>query len=280
MFHGVPGKPGCMVLMYKCEECNSVPVSDLCWSVTKGHGKGSGWWCTKCGHMWDGNKQGSYLLGIQVDVAVDSVQYFQTTPPPQECASFIEVRKLATNCINLNLPLTVKATSPEFAQQCVALVKRDNKLQSFSTPDLLKCVVNARTMGPLYDLTKWLPNYRLVEDDSNFTLKSTDWGREEQYYDLSRLPAEKQHQFMAESEWFAICNLVFDTLTIAESTGYGCSIEVETSLVGNGKKAKMSRDIMSAVSIKKTGCYPRHLGGQPASPADKSWAKDYTPCCT
>jgi hypothetical protein len=85
---------------------------------------------------------------------------------------------------------------------------------------------------------------------------------------------------MAESEWFAICNLVFDTLTIAESTGYGCSIEVETSPFGNGKRAKMSRDIMSAVSIKKTGCYPRHLGGQPASPADKSWAKDYTPCCT
>jgi hypothetical protein len=86
--------------------------------------------------MWNGNKRGSYVLGIQVDVSVASVQYFQTTPPPPECASFIEVRKLATNCMNLNLPLTEEATSSEFALQCVSLVKGDNRMRSFSTPDL------------------------------------------------------------------------------------------------------------------------------------------------
>ena len=42
----------------------------------------------------------------------------------------------------------------------------------------------------------------------------------------------------------------------------------------------MSRDIMNAVSIKWTGCYPLDMGGQQASAADKSWAKDYKPCRT
>ena len=57
-------------------------------------------------------------------------------PPLRRSAPVNEVRKLATNCMNLNLPLTEEATSSEFALQCVSLVKGDNRMWSFSTPDL------------------------------------------------------------------------------------------------------------------------------------------------
>ena len=88
-----------MVVMYICEKCDCSPLVDLNWSVTKGHGKGTGWWCTKCGEMWTGKKLGSYMLGIQLNHSRDSMHYFRTHVPPQECNSFMEVRKLATNAM-------------------------------------------------------------------------------------------------------------------------------------------------------------------------------------
>ena len=215
MFNGIPGKPGCMVVMYKCGECDCIPVVDLNWSVTNGHGQGSGWWCTKCGEMWDGYQQGSYLLGIQLNGSVDSVHYFQTTPPPQECTSFIEVRKFATNAMNLNLPFTEGATDSLFAQQLIDFVKRDNQLAALSTPDLAACVVISRTVGPNVDQSKHLPNYKLIEDPGSFTLKKDDWNREERFYDLDLLPEAKKNPCMPESDWPGLCNMVFEALTIA-----------------------------------------------------------------
>ena len=61
---------------------------------------------------------------------------FPDNPPLRRSAPVNEVRMLATNCMNLNLPLTEEATSSEFALQCVSLVKGDNRMRSFSTPDL------------------------------------------------------------------------------------------------------------------------------------------------
>ena len=83
---------------------------------------------------------------------------------------------------------------------------------------------------------------------------------------------------MPESDWPAICNMVFEALTIAEATGGGVMCEAETKITGNGVKAVMSRHIMAAVSIKLTGRYPADQGGKKATASEQAWAKDYKPC--
>ena len=188
----------------------------------------------------------------------------------------MEVRKFATNAMNMNLPFTEGATDSQFAQQLIDFVQRDNQLAALAAKDLAGCVVVSRTVGPNVDPNKWLPKYKLVEDV--FTLKQADWNREERYYDLKMLPEEKKNHFMPESDWPGICNMVYDALTIAEATGGGTLCEKETKISGNGVKAKMSRDIMAAVSIKLTGRYPVDQGGQKATKTEVAWAKDYKPC--
>jgi hypothetical protein len=188
------------------------------------------------------------------------------------------VRKFATNAMNMNLPFTEGATDSVFAQQLIDFVKRDNQLAALSAPDLAACVVVSRTVGPNVDQSKHLPNYKLIEDPGSFTLKKADWNREERFYDLKLLPEAKKNQYMPESDWPGICNMVFEALTIAEATGGGIMCEKETKITGKGVKAVMSRDIMAAVSIKLTGRYPADQGGQQATKTELAWAQDYKPC--
>jgi hypothetical protein len=137
--------------------------------------------------MWDGYSMNSFLPGIQQNVSRNSMLYFRTQPPPQECTSFMEVRKFATNALNANLNFTASATTAEFAQQLITFVRKDNNLAAIAAKDLAATVVVARTVGPARNMEKYLPNWKLIEDQ--FTLMQKDHNREERYCDLNQLPA-------------------------------------------------------------------------------------------
>jgi hypothetical protein len=278
LLHGVPGKVGCCVVFYVCNHCFCIPVTDLHWSITKGHGQGSGWWCTKCGKMWDGYSMNSFLLGIQQTVSWNSMLYFRTSPPPQECLSFIEVRKFATNALNANLNFTASATVAEFAQQPIDFVRKDNHLAAIAAKDLAATVVVARTVGPARDMQKYLPNYKLVQDQ--FTLMQKDWNREERYCDLNQLPAVKEDYIMPEKEWAPLCNMIYSVLTIAEATGAGTLEEKKNGPMGKGRKQELAKNMTTAITIKETGRYPMNhwKKGRKVSEEDKKWAAEWKPC--
>ena len=90
--------------MWVCQECGCIPKSDFSWWVGLNYGKGSGWFCSCCGAMYEYSTHGAYLFGFQIGEKASSMLYYLTTPPPDGCTSFLEGRKLCTAIMNLNFP--------------------------------------------------------------------------------------------------------------------------------------------------------------------------------
>jgi hypothetical protein len=85
---------------------------------------------------------------------------------------------------------------------------------------------------------------------------------------------------MPEKEWPAVCNMLYDVLTIAEATGDGTLEEKKQGHMGKGKKQELANNMILAVTIKKTGRYPMNhrKHGSKVSEADKKWAAEWKPC--